>query len=546
MPLQPGDLIGPYQIQEQLGTGGMATVYKAHHPRLDRYVAVKVMHPQFLEDENFHARFEREARVVARLEHPNIVPIYDFSDHERQPYLIMKYVDGRTLKQIVRKGAVSLDEILRIMNVIAGALDYAHQQGVLHRDVKPSNIIIDENGTPYITDFGLARIMQSGESTMSADMMLGTPQYISPEQARGDANIDHRTDLYSFAIVLYELLVGRVPFSADTPYATVHEQIYNPPPPPSSVNPEITPPVEAVLLKALSKEPTERYPSAKALMQALKDALTASNLNELDPSRISKAVPVQHTPSPIPPAVKQTGAQSRPPQPPPSIEEIGEQIGRIGEQFGEMMGQWGENFGRRMEERFDPASRSQSRQERRNHRRGNNPSRMSWSPGAEWRLDGPEGAGFYTKQELEAFKLAAEASMSDEERVRKFVEKKFEERAGFMIHFAIYLFVNLMIIGGSLSDGDFSFGAFIPAFFWGIGIVAHFMDYNSKYGAGRDRREAMVEAELERERSRILGRKAKNDDLFDEAADRIRLTEDGELSDSFVDELEEKKRKRQG
>jgi serine/threonine protein kinase len=542
MPLQPGDLIGTYQIQEQLGTGGMATVYRAHHSRLDRYVAIKVMHPQLLEDENFHARFEREARVVARLEHPNIIPIYDFSEHDRQPYLVMKYVEGQTLKQLIRRGGIALSEILRMMNVVAGALDYAHRQGVLHRDMKPSNIIIDENGTPFITDFGLARIAQAGESTMSADMMLGTPQYISPEQARGDKNIDHRTDLYSFAVILYELLVGRVPFSADTAYATVHEQIYNPPPNPSDINPEITPEVEMVLLKALTKNPADRYPSAKALMKALEDALKSSNLNELDPSRISKAVPVQHTPSPIPPAVKDSdvsknAAQVRPiPQPPPLPPDPMEVIGRIGEQ-------WGEEMRRRMEERFDSRSRSQikrdTRYAKRAMRRGDaNPSRVMWKPGSTWVQDGPEGAGFYTRDEISH----AEAMMGDEERMRKFIEKKFEERNGLLIHFAIYLFVNLMIIGGSIADGDFSWGAFVPAFFWGIGMFAHFMGYYSKYGGGRERREAMIQRELERERSRVMGTKAKHDDLFVDAA--IRLTEDGELTDSYVDEIEEKKHKR--
>jgi serine/threonine protein kinase len=174
MALQPGEMIGQYRVEAQTGTGGMATVYKAYHPRLDRHVAIKMMHQTLTADEAFHARFEREARIVAKLEHPNIVPIFDFSEHERDPYLVMKYIEGRTLKNILKDGALPLHEVRRIMTAVAAALDYAHKQGVLHRDVKPSNIILDANGTPYLTDFGLARIAQAGEATMSADMMLGT------------------------------------------------------------------------------------------------------------------------------------------------------------------------------------------------------------------------------------------------------------------------------------------------------------------------------------------------------------------------------------
>src|SRR5690606_9931903 len=219
MALTEGQVIGPYKIVEQMGQGGMATIYKAYHARLDRMVAIKVMHQAFLEDQNFLSRFEREAQIVAKLEHPHIVPVYDFAEHEGQPFLVMKYIEGQTLKALNERGALPLEEIVRIMPPIAAALDYAHRQGVLHRDIKPSNIILDNQGTPYLTDFGLARMAQSGESTLSTDMLLGTPHYISPEQAMGRRDLDSRTDLYSLGVVLYELVVGRVPFSADTPFA---------------------------------------------------------------------------------------------------------------------------------------------------------------------------------------------------------------------------------------------------------------------------------------------------------------------------------------
>ncbi len=289
MAWQAGENVGPYRIVGQLGQGGMATVYKAYHPQLDRYVAIKVMHEAFQEDDAFIARFEREAKIVARLEHPHIVPVYGYDRYEGQPYLVMKYIEGKTLKRFLKNGPLPLEEILRIMTAVADALNYAHKQGVLHRDIKPSNIMIADDGTPYLTDFGLARIAQAGESTLSQDMLLGTPHYISPEQARGEQNLDGRTDIYSFGIVLYELVVGRVPFSADTPYAIIHDHIYTPLPLPTRVNPNIPEAVETVLLKALAKSPKDRFENANALMQAFKKAVETSNLTELDIDRVRAA-----------------------------------------------------------------------------------------------------------------------------------------------------------------------------------------------------------------------------------------------------------------
>jgi len=244
MTISAGHQLGPYLVQEQVGKGGMATVFKAYHARLDRNVAIKVIHPAYKDDAGFTARFEREAQIVAKLEHPGIVPVYDYAEDDGQPYLVMKYVEGQTLRRLLSGGPLPLAEISRIMTAVADALTYAHKQGVLHRDIKPSNIILTADGTPYLTDFGLARIAQAGESGMSTDMILGTPQYISPEQAQGERNLDARTDIYSLGIILYEMVVGRVPFSADTPYAIVHSHIYTAPPQPSEVNPEIPAAVE--------------------------------------------------------------------------------------------------------------------------------------------------------------------------------------------------------------------------------------------------------------------------------------------------------------
>lgn len=281
--------IGGYKIIGQIGAGGMATVYEAYHEKLDRHVAIKWMHASFVQDRQFVGRFEREARIVARLDHPNIVPIYDYDTHDNRPYLVMKYIGGQTLKDRMAQSPLTLTEIISVMNTVAGALDYAHTQGVLHRDLKPSNIILDEAGMAYLTDFGLARITHQGESTLSADSMLGTPHYISPEQALGDKTLDGRTDVYSFGVLLYEMLVGRLPFTADTPYAIVHKHIYASPPAPSALNPDIPPAVERVLLKALAKAPADRYPTATALMTDLMRALQTTGVDELDASRIERA-----------------------------------------------------------------------------------------------------------------------------------------------------------------------------------------------------------------------------------------------------------------
>ncbi len=273
MTLQIGEMVGAYRVIAQLGQGGMATVYKAYHAGLDRYVAIKVLHPAFKEDNTFLARFQREARVLAKLEHPNIVPIYDFAEHDGQPYLVMKYIEGETLKSRLSSGPVSLAETIKVVDAVGSALAYAHKQGVLHRDIKPSNVIITHNGFYYLSDFGLARIASAGESTLSQDTMLGTPSYISPEQAKGVRDLDGRTDIYSFGVVLYEMLVGRVPFSGDTPFAVIHDHIYTPLPPPTAVNPNVTPALEMFLLKALAKERADRFPDVSAMTTAFHQAL---------------------------------------------------------------------------------------------------------------------------------------------------------------------------------------------------------------------------------------------------------------------------------
>jgi serine/threonine protein kinase len=307
MPIVVGETLGAYRITEQLGQGGMATVFKAYHAALDRYVAIKALHPAFKEDVNFLARFQREARVVARLDHPNIVPIYDFSEHEGRPYLVMKYIEGETLKSRLGQRQLTYAEIMGIVNAVGNALTYAHRQGILHRDVKPSNVLLAKDGQIYLADFGLARIASAGESTLSSDMMLGTPQYISPEQAMGKRELDEGTDIYSFGVLLYELLVGKVPFSADTPYAIIHDHIYSPLPLPHSINAKISDDMERVLLKALAKDRADRYPTVVELVEAFKSACGGFEESALPVETVEThvaAIPAVLTDTKIPPVAE--------------------------------------------------------------------------------------------------------------------------------------------------------------------------------------------------------------------------------------------------
>lgn len=315
MSLSIGESVGAYRIVEQLGQGGMATVFKAYHAALDRYVAIKVLHPAFKEDPTFLARFQREARVVAKLEQANIVPVYDFAEHNGAPYLVMKFVEGETLKARLARGPLTLEETLRVLEAMGAGLDYAHRQGILHRDIKPSNVMMARDGGIYIADFGLARIALAGESTLSTDAMLGTPHYMSPEQAKGVKELDAGTDIYSLGVLLYELVVGRVPYSADTPFAIIHDHIYTPLPPPRAANPNVPESIERVLLKALAKERVDRYADVAEMVLAFKKATIPFVAQLLDRDQTPNiALPRSTKPiapfDPTPPAEARTQAEA--------------------------------------------------------------------------------------------------------------------------------------------------------------------------------------------------------------------------------------------
>lgn len=262
--------IGRYQVKSELGRGGMATVYKAHDPLFEREVAVKVLPREMLHDPQFRVRFEREAKTVASLEHPAIVPVYDVGEEDGQPYFVMRYMTGGSLSDRIDSGSLSVAETTKIIARLASALDEANSKGIVHRDLKPGNIMFDHTGEPYISDFGIAKIAQGqGIATITGGGIIGTPAYMSPEQAQG-GKLDGRSDIYALGVIVFEMLTGRQPYEADTPMAVVVKHITDPIPHILDINPNLPPDLEPVIESAMAKNPEERYPTAREFAEALK------------------------------------------------------------------------------------------------------------------------------------------------------------------------------------------------------------------------------------------------------------------------------------
>lgn len=266
-----GQTLGKYQLIERLGRGGMATVYRAYQPGMDRFVAVKVMHPQYADDASFIERFRREARVVGTLRHPHIVQVIDFDVQDEEYYMVMEYVETETLKNYLQKhGAMPISQALSVARKLADALAYAHANGMLHRDVKPANVLWSKTGEPILTDFGIAKLAGATGLTASG-AAVGTPAYMSPEAGRGE-QVDERTDVYSLGVMLYEMLSGELPYDADTPYAVILKHINDPLPPLRPRVPHLPEGIERIVIKALAKDKTQRYQSAAELRDALVQA----------------------------------------------------------------------------------------------------------------------------------------------------------------------------------------------------------------------------------------------------------------------------------
>ncbi|HUX77970.1 MAG TPA: protein kinase [Anaerolineae bacterium] len=309
-----GKTLGKYRVVEHSGSGGMAEVYKAYHPGLDCYVAIKVLHSFLATEEDFLTRFQREARVVATFRHPNIVQVYDFDcDVESDCYyMVMEFIDGSSLKTRLEEmgredQVIPLDEAIRIILAVATALEYAHQHGMVHRDIKPANIMFTEDGQVILTDFGIARMVNTVTLTASG-AMVGTPAYMAPEQ--GSRTGDERADIYSLGVVLYQLATGTLPFEADTPLGIILKHINAPLTPPTAIDPDLPPSIEAVIMRALVKDPDHRYQTAREFATDLEKCLAGEPVEPVPlelvaappPSGAMTALP-GHSTTPYPQAI---------------------------------------------------------------------------------------------------------------------------------------------------------------------------------------------------------------------------------------------------
>jgi len=268
-----GRTLGQYEIVELVGQGGMATVYKGYQKSLDRHVAIKVLPPHPAMNDQFIQRFELEAKTVGRLQHPHILPLFDYGTQDDILYLVMGLVEGGSLSDVIDMGAITMRRVEKILREIASAMDYAHRQGVIHRDIKPGNILIDAEGHALLTDFGIVKMTQQGQSAdLTGTGIVGTPAYMAPEQAQG-LELDERADIYALGTVVFEMLTGQQPYLADTVMQVLVKQIHDPVPSLLSVNPDMPEAIDDVMQKVLAKDPNDRYSSAADFAEAFSQAV---------------------------------------------------------------------------------------------------------------------------------------------------------------------------------------------------------------------------------------------------------------------------------
>jgi serine/threonine-protein kinase len=283
-----GATLGNCVIEALIGEGGMSRVYRARQNPLDRDVAIKVLPPYYASDKAFVDRFKREAKAMAQLSHPNIVTIHLAGEDKGRLFIILEYIGGGNLKQRMVRG-MTLSEITRVIREIASALTYAHDKGFVHRDVKPMNVLMDADGRAVLSDFGIAKVLASSTALTRLGAGVGTPEYMSPEQCRG-IEVDARADIYALGVMLYEMLTGRTPFVADNFTALAHSHIYEYPAPPSSLNPHVSPAVQSVVMKALEKDPANRFQKATEMAVALEQAVAAQTPVSLGPRPVAAPV----------------------------------------------------------------------------------------------------------------------------------------------------------------------------------------------------------------------------------------------------------------
>lgn len=261
--------IGRYEIRAELGRGGMATVYRGYDPTFEREVAIKVLPQAFTHDPQFRTRFEREAKMIALLEHPAIVPVYDFGEQDGQPYIVMRYMAGGSLADRLEQGAISLSETAQIISRLAPALDAAHARNIVHRDLKPGNVLFDQYGNAFLSDFGIARAAEYGGQTLTGSAILGTPAYMSPEQVQGEKQLDGRSDIYALGVLVYQMLTGDVPYQSETPAKVMMMHVLAPVPNIREARPDLPESVHHLITKAMAKNPSDRFATASELAAIL-------------------------------------------------------------------------------------------------------------------------------------------------------------------------------------------------------------------------------------------------------------------------------------
>lgn len=281
--------IGRYLIKAELKRGGMSTVFLAHDPLFERDVAIKLMPQEMLDKPTLRTRFEREAKIIASLEHPAIVTVYDFGEKNGQPYLVLRFMTGGSLEDLLRLGPLTLEETAHLVKRLASALDEVHNKGIVHRDLKPSNILFDHRHDPFISDFGIVRVNIGNARLTSTGDAIGTPAYMSPEQIRGDRLLDGRSDVYALGVLLFEMLAGKHPFETLTPMGVAVKHITAPVPPILEIKPDLPTGIESILAQAMAKTPEARYQTATEMAEAIERLLAEPTLVGAEVAAVSRS-----------------------------------------------------------------------------------------------------------------------------------------------------------------------------------------------------------------------------------------------------------------